>query len=132
MPSTKYLIESTSIGHITAQQSQARLIPTSPDKADISKVIDYIQASVLEVRQTSFCNIVDSLCLFRLSINWSRRLTTCSRVELADFAKKEALDFEKNLDYEKIEKNLDFAQIEKKENGNDVDVEFDSLIAANV
>ena len=59
-------------------------------------------------------------------------MTTCSRVELADFAKKEALDFEKNLDYEKIEKNLDFAQIEKKENGYDVDVEVDSLIAANV
>ena len=51
---------------------------------------------------------------------------------MADFAKKEALDFEKNLDYEKIEKNLDFAQIEKTENGNGVDVEFDSLIAANV
>ena len=62
-------------------------------------------------------------CLFRLSNNWSRRLTTCSRVEMADLAKKETLD---------LEKNLDFARIDKKENGNDVDVEVDNLIAANV
>ena len=45
---TKCLIESTSSGRITAQQSQSRVIHTSPDKADISKVIDYAQASVLE------------------------------------------------------------------------------------
>ena len=42
---------------------------------------------------------------------------------MADLAKKETLDFEKNLD---------FARIDKKENGNDVDVEVDNLIAANV
>ena len=46
---------------------------------------------------------------------------------MADLAKKETLNFEKNLDFAQIEKNLDFARIDKKENGNDVDVE-----AANV
>ena len=59
-------------------------------------------------------------------------MTTCSRVEMADLAKKETLDFEKNLDFAQIEKNLDFARIDKKEYGNDVDVEVDNLIAANV
>ena len=51
---------------------------------------------------------------------------------MADLAKKETLDFEKNLDFAQIEKNLDFEKIDKKENGNDVDVEVDNLIAANV
>ena len=51
---------------------------------------------------------------------------------MADLAKKEALDFEKNLDFAQIEKNLDCEKIDKKENGNDVDVEVDDLIAANV
>ena len=59
-------------------------------------------------------------------------MTTCSRVEMADLANKEALDFEKNLDFAQVEKNLDFEKIDKKENGNDVDVEVDNLIAANV
>ena len=53
---TKCLIESTSIGRITAQQSQSRVLHTSPDKADISKVIDYTQASVLEERENSQAN----------------------------------------------------------------------------
>ena len=54
---TKCLIDSTSIGRITAQQSQSRVIHTSPDKTDISKVIDSAQASVLGEKEISQANL---------------------------------------------------------------------------
>ena len=67
------------------------------------------------------------LTMFRLSAQWDRRLTTCSRVDYPDFAKKEpAVDFPKTekVDFPKTE--VDFAKTEKKED------EVDNLIATDV
>ena len=73
--------------------------------------------------------------MFRLSAQWDRRLTTCSRVDYPDFAKKEpAVDFPKaeKVDFPKTEKvdfvktEVDFANTEKKED------EVDNLIATDV
>ena len=58
--------------------------------------------------------------MFRLSAQWDRRLTTCSRVDYPDFAKKEPA-----VDFAKTEK-VDFAKTEKKED------EVDNLIATDV
>ena len=69
-----------------------------------------------------------TLTMFRLSAQWDRRLTTCSRVDYPDFAKKEpAVDFPKTekVDFPNTEK-VDFANTEKKED------EVDNLIATDV
>ena len=65
--------------------------------------------------------------LFRLSARWGRRLTTCSRVDYPDFAKKEPrVDFPMTEKVDFVKTEVDFANTEKKED------EVDNLIATDV
>ena len=65
--------------------------------------------------------------MFRLSAQWDRRLTTCSRVDYPDFAKKEpGVDFPKTEKVDFVKTEVDFANTEKKED------EVDNLIATDV
>ena len=65
-----------------------------------------------------------SQILSRLSAKWSRRLTMCSRVELANFNKQETLDFAE------VEEGGGL-KIEEGDVGHNVD-EVEKLKAANV